>query len=103
MASLTPGEKEQPPMIVTQIRARITKIEAESNADGVAEPQSTHDPGLDDQSLFLGADINSFGQDLAALDQGGFPLLQEQNLMGFNTNAWGWPAPSFNPMMGHGW
>lgn len=104
MANLPPSEKEAPPMIVTQIRARMAKLDAES-AQGDSQQQGADEAaGAGDQSMFLGTDLSSFGvdNDLSAMDQG-FPLLQEQNLMGFNTNAWGWPAPTFNPMMGHGW
>ncbi|KAH7413871.1 putative C6 transcription factor [Phaeosphaeria sp. MPI-PUGE-AT-0046c] len=105
MANLAPnGEKEAPPIIVTQIRARMAKLDAES-AQRDAQQQDANEPTeADDQSMFLGTDFTSFGvgQDHAAINQG-FPLLQEQHLMGFNTNTWGWPAPSFNPMMGHGW
>lgn len=104
MASLAPGEKEVPPMIVTQIRARMAKVDTES-AQRDPQQQGTNNCGPDDQSIFLGTDITSFGhgQDLAATEQGGFSFFPEQNLVGFNTNAWGWPAPSFNPMMGNGW
>jgi hypothetical protein len=101
MMNMELGERE-PPQIVTQIKARMARIDVElKSKEGVRE-HSEERLATQDSSMSLGIDSASSAynmEQLAGVDHGFFQPLQEQPYIGFGVQTWGgWPAESFYPI-----
>lgn len=99
---------EEPPLIVTQVRARTLSFYATSQ--GETDPSQT--PGSlageelrIDQPMTFGSfgSLYTTGSPFTNANAEPFSSATAQSSEDFGRNAWGWPNANWNPMARHGW
>ena len=102
------GRKEVPPLIVTQVRRRMARME-ELSRSITTRQQGTEMAIADDMTPEPMA-FGSFdplytmsAQGVLNTSPGPFPTPPEQHVMGFYGGQWGGPSANWNSMVNHGW